>query len=43
MYDEGSYRPLDLYHRPSIEELVDFLVSPELLSIGTRLPVGPVE
>ena len=34
MYDEGSYRPLDLYHRPSIEELVDFLVSPELLSIG---------
>ena len=34
MYDEGSYRPLDLYHRPSSEELVDFLVSPELLSIG---------
>ena len=34
MYAEGSYRPLDFYHRPGIEELVDFLVSPELLAIG---------
>ena len=34
MYAEGSYSALDFYHRPGIEELVDFLVSPELLAIG---------
>ncbi|MCF2595464.1 glycogen/starch/alpha-glucan phosphorylase [Pseudoflavonifractor phocaeensis] len=34
MYAEGSYRPLDYYHRPGVERLVDFLVSPELLAIG---------
>ena len=34
MYAEGSYRPLDYYHRPDVERLVDFLVSPELLAIG---------
>ena len=32
--DGRSYRPLDLYHRPAVERLVDFLVSPELLAIG---------
>nr|WP_325182570.1 glycogen/starch/alpha-glucan phosphorylase [uncultured Oscillibacter sp.] len=32
--DGRAYRPLDYYHRPAVEELVDFLVSPELLSIG---------
>ena len=32
--DGRSYRPLDFYHRPAVEKLVDFLVSPELLSIG---------
>ncbi len=32
--DGRSYRPLDLYHRPNVERLVDFLVSPELLSVG---------
>lgn len=34
MYDQGSYQPLEYYHRPAVERLVDFLVSPELLSIG---------
>ena len=32
--DGRSYRPLELYHRPNVERLVDFLVSPELLSVG---------
>jgi len=32
--DGRSYRPLDFYHRPGVERLVDFLVSPELLAIG---------
>jgi len=34
MYAEGSHLPLEHYHRPGVERLVDFLVSPELLSIG---------
>ena len=32
--DGRSYRPLDFYHRPGVERLVDFIVSPELMSIG---------
>ena len=32
--DGRGYRPLDFYHRPAVERLVDFLVSPELLAIG---------
>ena len=32
--DGRSYRPLDFYHRPAVERLVDFIVSPELLAIG---------
>ena len=32
--DGRSYRPMDFYHRPGVERLVDFLVSPELLSVG---------
>ena len=32
--DGRSYRPMDLYHRPNVERLVDFLVSPELLGVG---------
>ena len=32
--DGRGYRPLDFYHRPAVEKLVDFLVSPELLAIG---------
>ena len=34
LYQEGSYRSLEQYHRPGVEYLVDFLVSPELLSVG---------
>ena len=34
MYDQSNYQPLEFYHRPGVERLVDFLVSPELLSIG---------
>ncbi len=34
LYQEGSYRSLEHYHRPGVEYLVDFLVSPELLSVG---------
>ena len=34
LYAQGSYRALDRYHSPGVERLVDFLVSPELLSIG---------
>ena len=32
--DGRGYRPLDYYHRPAVEQLVDFIVSPELLAIG---------
>ena len=32
--DGRSYHPLTYYHRPAVEALVDFLVSPELLAIG---------
>ena len=34
LYAQGSYRSLDCYHRPEVERLVDFLVSPELLAVG---------
>ncbi|MEA4934627.1 MAG: glycogen/starch/alpha-glucan phosphorylase [Lawsonibacter sp.] len=34
MYAESSYRALDHYHRPQVERLVDFLVSPQMLAIG---------
>lgn len=34
LYAEGNYHPLSWYHRPGVERLVDFLVSPELLSVG---------
>jgi len=33
-YAQEDYRALDWYHRPGVEALVDFLVSPELLAIG---------
>ena len=32
--DGRAYDPLEYYHRPEVERLVDFLVSPELLAIG---------
>ena len=34
MYEKSSYSALEHYHRPQVERLVDFLVSPELLAIG---------
>ena len=34
LYRENGYDPLSYYHRPGVERLVDFLVSPELLSLG---------
>ena len=34
LYARGGYRPLDYYHRPDIEYLVDFLLTPQMLSIG---------
>ena len=34
LYARGGYRALERYHSPGVERLVDFLVSPELLSIG---------
>ncbi len=38
--DKRSYRPLDYYHRPGVEPLVDFLVSPELLAIGDNVKLS---
>ena len=32
--DGRGYCPLEFYHRPAVERLVDFLVSPELLRVG---------
>ncbi|MCI8422990.1 MAG: glycogen/starch/alpha-glucan phosphorylase [Lawsonibacter sp.] len=32
--DGRGYDPLQYYHSPSVERLVDFLVSPEMLAIG---------
>ncbi|HJD21441.1 MAG TPA: glycogen/starch/alpha-glucan family phosphorylase [Candidatus Gemmiger faecigallinarum] len=34
LYAGGGYHPLEHYHRPGVEYLVDFLISPELMSIG---------
>ena len=34
LYARKAYRAREHYHRPGVEELVDFLVSPELLSLG---------
>ncbi|MGI5963519.1 MAG: glycogen/starch/alpha-glucan phosphorylase [Lawsonibacter sp.] len=34
LYAQSSYDPLVYYHRPEVERLVDFLVSPQLLAIG---------
>lgn len=34
LYKNSSYRAVDFYHKPELEYLVDFIVSPELLSIG---------
>lgn len=34
LYATGKHDPLALYHRPAVEPLVDFIVSPELLALG---------
>lgn len=34
LYRDRNYDPRACYHRPQVERLVDFLVSPELLAIG---------
>ena len=34
LYAQNGYHPLDYYHRPGIEYLVDFLLTPQMLSIG---------
>ncbi len=34
LYANSGYHPLDYYHRPGIEYLVDFLLTPQMLSIG---------
>ena len=34
LYKNSSYRAVDFYHKPELEYLVDFIISPELLSIG---------
>ncbi len=34
LYANGGYHPLDHYHRSGIEYLVDFLLTPQMLSIG---------
>ena len=34
LYATGKHDPLALYHRPTVEPLVDFIVSPELLALG---------
>ena len=34
LYDTGSYHPWDYWRDPEVEPLVDFVVSPELLSAG---------
>lgn len=34
LYKNSSYRADDFYHKPELEYLVDFIISPELLSIG---------
>ena len=34
MYAQHSYHPQEFYHRPWVKEVVDFIVSPTMLSIG---------
>ena len=34
LYAQNGYHPLDYYHRPGIEYLVDFLLTPQMLSLG---------
>lgn len=34
LYAQQAYKPLEYYHRPAVEPLVDFLVSPQMMGIG---------
>ena len=34
LYAQHSYHPQDYYHRPAIQPLVDFVISPQLLAVG---------
>lgn len=34
LYGSSGYKAVDYYHKPSLEYLVDFIVSPQLLSAG---------
>lgn len=34
LYADSAYHAIEYYHRPDVEELVDFILSPQLLAIG---------
>ena len=42
LYAQNAYHPLDYYHRPGIEYLVDFLLSPQMLAIGDAAMLWPL-
>ena len=42
LYAKNAYRPLDYYHRPGVEYLVDFLLTPQMLSIGDPALLWPL-
>ena len=42
LYAQNAYRPLDHYHRPGVEYLVDFLLTPQMLSIGDVSMLWPL-
>ena len=42
LYAQNGYHPLDYYHRPGIEYLVDFLLTPQMLAIGDPSMLWPL-
>ena len=42
LYAQNAYRPLDHYHRPGVEYLVDFLLTPQMLAIGDVSMLWPL-
>ena len=42
LYAQNAYRPLDHYHRTGVEYLVDFLLTPQMLSIGDASMLWPL-
>ena len=42
LYAQNAYRPLDHYHRPGVEYLVDFLLTPQMLAIGDASMLWPL-